>query len=107
MNNEYTKVSRRDFQVNGSRNTLNVTDDINRTDIVKMNDEAFFDKVMFNFDNNRYANALFINDIKDREYSDFSRCENIKFNRIESCIELSDLTKQGTYITSVIKTNEK
>ena len=60
---------------------------------------------MFLFENNRYVNSIFVNEIKDKEYSDFSSCENIKFDNINACITSDDESSDSVYISSIITTH--
>lgn len=83
-----------------------LSDDINREDIVKIGDAVFFDRVMFNFENNRYVNAIFLNEVKDREYSDFASSHNIEFNQIESSISLQNKEERGIYLSTKICTSD-
>lgn len=73
--------------------------------ISKIKDNVFFNRTMFLFENNRYANSVFVNEIKDKEYSDFSSCENIKFDNVNAHITLDDETIDGIYISSIITTH--
>lgn len=57
------------------------------------------------FDNNKYSNALFLDNLADTKSSDFSRSKNVKYNAKEECIELIDLTSEGEYLTVVISTD--
>lgn len=75
-----------------------------QNEIANIKDFSFFNRVMFLFENNIDVNSLFINEIKDREYSDFSNCINIKFDKVNACISLNDIYSNGTYISSTIKT---
>lgn len=83
-----------------------LSDDINREDIIKIGDAVFFDRVMFNFENNRYVNAIFLNEVKDREYSDFASSHNIEFNQIESSISLQNKEERGIYLSTKICTSD-
>lgn len=103
---EFTKISRRQMQMQESQNSYNVTDDINRSDIVSFGDDLFFDRTMFEFNNNRFVNAIFINELNDRENSDFSISSNIIYNKNESLIEVSDNTQNGIYYSSFIATTD-
>lgn len=116
MGNEYRRISRRQMLAENEvkeaaikhGGSLSISDDINRKDIVQMGDALFFERVMFSFENNRYTNAIFINEIKDREFSDLGSSYNVEYNPIESCIALSDKTDKGVYLTTSISTsNEK
>lgn len=60
---------------------------------------------MFLFENNRYVNSIFVNEIKDKEYSDFSSCDNIKFDNINACITSDDESIDSVYVSSIIKTH--
>lgn len=114
MAEEYKRVSRREMLAAAQdagleekfKNKLIVGEDINRGDIVKIGDAVFFDRVMFNFENNRFVNAIFLNEIKDREYSDFSSSHNIEFNQVESSISLQDKTERGIYLSTKICTTD-
>lgn len=74
--------------------------------LAKTSDKAFTNRVSFLFQNNKHANTLFINEIKNKEYSDFSLCSNISFDIENLSISLNDKTKNGTYVSSSIKTFE-
>lgn len=114
MAGEYKRVSRREMMAAAQdsasedkfKDKLIIGDDINRQDIVKIGDAVFFDRVMFNFENNRFVNAIFLNEVKDREYSDFASSHNIEFNQIESSISLQDNTERGIYLSTKICTTE-
>lgn len=73
-------------------------------EISKLKDYGFFNRVMFLFENNKYVNSIFANEIKDKEYSDFSHCRNILFDSENACITIDSLEESGTYISSSIKT---
>lgn len=110
MGNEFKRISRREMlaaqnEAKAINSRLTVSDDINRSDIVKLGDAAFFDRVMFSFENNRYANAIFLNEIKDREYSDFASSHNVEFDPIESSVRLSDIRDTGIYISTELSTS--
>lgn len=107
MPNEFTRISRSQLEFQRNQNNFNVAEDINRTDIVKLGDLQFFDKVMFDFENNRYTNAIFLNELKDKEFSDFGSSHNMIFNNIESCIQLQNPSEQGVYFSTRIRTNEQ
>ena len=69
--NEFKKISLREMMGNRvdedpkSETTFKVSDEVQRKDIVQMGDAVFFENVAFVFNNNRYVNAFFINEIKD------------------------------------------
>lgn len=73
-------------------------------EIAKLKDYSFFNRVMFIFESNKYVNSIFINEINDKEYSDFSQCRNVLFDARNACITLNSLEENGVYISSQIKT---
>lgn len=84
---------------------IKVSNEIQIKDIATMGDAVFFEKVAFTFNNNRYVNTFFINEIKDRENSDFSNSDNILFDKDESCILVDDKQIDGEYLSFEIKTD--
>lgn len=79
-----------------------------QNEIAKIKDYGFFNRAMFLFENNKYVNSAFINEINDKEYSDFSSCTNIRFDTENACIVLDDIELNGTYSSTAIKTfNDK
>lgn len=75
-------------------------------EISKIKDYSFFNRAIFLFENNRNVNSIFINEIKDKEFSDFSKCVNIKFDNVNACISLDDTSSDGIYISTMINTHE-
>lgn len=92
---DFNKIRRSDVEQDVS--TKKIADDITRHDIAEFGDDTFLNSVKISFDNNKYANSMFVNEIKSREYSDFYLSENVIYNSIESCLKINDLTKDGTY----------
>lgn len=109
---EYKKVSLRDLMSKRdspdtkTESTLKVSDEIQRRDVVFLGDENFFDKTVFSFNNNKYVNAFFINEVKDKEYSDFFMSNNVVFNTIESCISLKNVAIDGYYMSTEVCTDK-
>ena len=110
---EYNKISIRDMMAAAEKakileeeQQLKVSGEIKRADIVSMADTIFFDRVVFTFNNNKYANVFFVNDVKDREFSDLSNSNNIKYDSIESALKLDDPTIDGTYLSTSICTDK-
>lgn len=92
---DFNKIRRSDVEQDVS--TRKIADDITRHDIAEFGDNTFINSVKISFDNNKYVNSMFVNEIKDREYSDFYLSENVVYNSIESCLKVKDLTKNGVY----------
>lgn len=106
--NEFTSVSRRDLlaaESTANDMTLKISSDLNRRDVVDLGDGVFFNIAMFTFHNNKYTNAFFVNEIKDREFSDLSASYNIKYDLIESSITLKDPTTDGVYLSTKLCTD--
>lgn len=74
-----------------------------KNEIAKIKDYSFFNRVMFLFENNKYVNSIFINEINDKEYSDFDNCDNIMFDTSGACITIEDMSRDGVYSSSLIK----
>lgn len=111
MANEFSRLSFRDIMSRtgdpdtGSETTLKVSNEIQRKDIVNMTDTLFFERVSFTFNNNKYTNAFFINDIKDQEFSDLANSDNVFYDKIESAIKLKDPASDGEYLSTSICTD--
>ena len=74
----YNKIQRN--QVQQTSDTLKISEEITRNDLANYSDDVFLNSVNISFDNNKYTNAMFINQIKDKEYSDLFLSDNIKFD---------------------------
>lgn len=74
-----------------------------KNEIAKLKDYSFFNRVMFLFENNKHVNSIFVNEINDKEYSDFSNCTNVVFDTTNACITIGDFAKNGIYTSSLIK----
>ena len=70
-------------------------------------DRFFVQEALFNFKNNKYTNAIFINEIKSHEYVLLSECENIKVDIDNREITLLDKEMEGKFVSTVICTDEK
>lgn len=92
---DFNKITRADVEQDIS--IRKIADDITRHDIAEFGDDTFINSVKISFDNNKYVNSMFVNEIKSREYSDFYLSENVIYNSIESCLKVNDLTKNGIY----------
>lgn len=101
---DFNKITRSDVEQDVS--TRKVADDITRNDIANFGDNTFINSVKISFDSNKYVNSMFINEIKDREYSDFYLSENVVYNAVESCLKVKDLTKNGVYYSTEKCTDE-
>jgi|GEM_PF-3539159 len=82
------------------------TDDVTTQDITKLDDDTFLNTAEISFDNNEYVNSMFINEIKNKDYSDFDLSDNVVFNSAETCIKINDLTKIGVYYSTEKCTDE-
>lgn len=111
--NKFTKISKSSITNTTDINNIvtnedfdiRVTNDISIKDIVDINDNLFFEKVEFNFENNRFVNAMFINKIVDKEYTSFVECKNVYYNKGETCITNKDPKNDAIYYTTEIKTD--
>jgi len=92
---DFKKITKSDVEQDIS--TKKIADDITRHDIAEFGDNTFINSVKISFDNNKYVNSMFVNEIKSREYSDFYLSDNVIYNSIESCLKVADLTKNGVY----------
>lgn len=101
---DFNKIIRSDVEQDVS--TRKIADDITRNDIANFGDNTFINSVKISFDSNKYVNSMFINEIKDREYSDFYLSENVVYNAVESCLKVKDLTKNGVYYSTEKCTDE-
>ncbi len=101
---DFKKITKADIEQDVS--TRKIADDITRHDIAEFGDNTFINSVKISFDNNKYVNSMFVNEIKDREYSDFYLSDNIVYNSIESCLKVKDLTKNGLYYSTEKCTDE-
>lgn len=72
---------------------------------IKIYDNLFKKDALSNFYNNKYANAIFINEIESNEYTSVNECENIYIEDRE--IKLIDTSKEGVYVSTSICTDEK
>lgn len=100
----YKKIVR-DNIVN-ENSTKKIADNITRNDIANFEDNSFFNTASISLDNNRYANSMFLNVIKDEENSDFSLSGNVEFNRVEADIRIKDLTTPADYYSTELCTDE-
>ena len=101
----YNKIQRN--QVQQTSGTLKISEEITRNDLANYSDDVFLNSVNISFDNNKYTNAMFINQIKDKEYSDLFLSDNIKFDSIEANIKAIDVTKNAIYYSIEKCTNEE
>jgi len=101
---DFKKITKADIDQDVS--TRKIADDITRHDIAEFGDNTFLNSVKISFDNNKYANSMFVNEVKDREYSDFYLSDNMVYNSIESCLKVKDLTKNGVYYSTEKCTDE-
>lgn len=112
MSNEFKKISLREMMGNRmeedpkTETAFKVSDEVQRKDIVQIGDAVFFENVAFVFNNNRYVNAFFINEIKDKEFSNITDSDNVKFDLLESSITLVDPLSDGTYYSTNIMTDK-
>jgi hypothetical protein len=112
MASEFSKISLKDIMSRtgdpdtGQETVLKVSNEIQRKDIVNMTDSQFFDRVTFAFENNKIANAFFINEIEDKEFSDLTNSDNVFYDIIESAIKIKDPLSDGEYISTSICTDK-
>ena len=100
----YNKIQKN--QVEQEQNTLKIAEDITRNDLANCNDNVFLNTVNISFDNNKYVNAMFMNQIKDKENSDLYLSDNIVFDSVEANMKVKDVTKKGVYYSVEKCTNE-
>ncbi|MGX9755924.1 hypothetical protein ACWYRQ_06590 [Clostridioides difficile] len=105
MNKKFTKISRKNIIDELYTNEVTIKSSSEK-DISYYSDNLFFDRILFNFDNNRYANSLFINEFKNKEYSDVQNSSDIKFDFDKTCIYLSEGSSFGEYNSVDIYTHE-
>lgn len=111
MSQEYKKISlremlnSRDDEDTKKESTIKISDDVSVKDLTTIGDAVFFEKVAFTFNNNRYVNTFFINEIKDKEYSNLTLSNNIKYDLLESSITLIDPLLDGIYISTEVTTD--
>ena len=104
---QYTKYKR---HVNESKeridaNTINkIQDDINiqQKESNMLKDTAFEERVYTIFDNNLYANAMFIDYFKTGEYINMSECSNIKLDSLKAQLIIDGKNDTGTAISTLI-----
>lgn len=101
---DFKKITKADIEQDVS--TRKIADDITRHDIAEFGDNTFLNSVKISFDNNKYVNSMFVNEVKDREYSDFYLSDNMVYNSIESSLKVKDLTKNGVYYSTEKCTDE-
>ena len=101
----YNKIQRN--QVQQTSGTLKISEEITRNDLANYSDDVFLNSVNISFDNNKYTNAMFVNQIKDKELSDLFLSDNIKFDSIEANIKAIDVTKNAIYYSIEKCTNEE
>ncbi|WP_238918143.1 hypothetical protein [Clostridium sp. YIM B02555] len=101
---DFKKITKADIEQDVS--TRKIADDITRHDIAEFGDNTFLNSVKISFDNNKYVNSMFVNEVKDREYSDFYLSDNMVYNSIESSLKVKDLTKNGVYYSTKKCTDE-
>ena len=114
MSINYNKISRNDLEENDNKTINSLTYDshketfveIPRHDFFKTQDSIFFNKVMFDLNNKNDVNSVFINELKDKEYTDYSMCQNIIFDNVSSLIKLEPNKIYGEYYTIPISTYE-
>ena len=112
MSQEYKKISIREMlnsrkdEDTKKESTIKVSDEVSLKDLAIMGDSVFFDKVAFAFNNSRYVNAFFINEIKDREFSNLALSTNIKYDLLESSMTLIDPLEDGIYYSTEIATDK-
>lgn len=78
-----------------------------RQDLVEANDKSFFNHVMLLFESNQKTNSCFINNLKDRSDSDFSKSYNVQLDPLNTCLKLENKKEIGEYFTREIFSNEK
>lgn len=83
-----------------------MADDTTIQDITRLDDDTFLNTAEISFDNNEYVNSMFINEIKNTDYSDFNASKNVVYNSTETCIKLNDVTKSGIYYSTEKCTDE-
>ncbi|MCC0781747.1 hypothetical protein IR152_01080 [Clostridioides sp. ES-S-0108-01] len=105
MSEKFTKISRKNI-IDKIYTDEEIIKSSSEKDISYYSDNLFFDRILFNFDNNRYANSLFINEFKNKEYSDVLNNTNIKFDFDKACIYLSEGDSFGEYNSVDIYTHE-
>ncbi|HBG4643371.1 TPA: hypothetical protein ACG3PC_000149 [Clostridioides difficile] len=105
MSEKFTKVSRKNI-IDKLCTDKEIVKNSSKNDISYYSDNLFFDRILFNFDNNRYANSLFINEFKNKEFSDVLNSVNIKFNFDKTCISLNEGNNFGEYNSVDIYTHE-
>lgn len=105
MSEKFTKISRNNIIDELHPNEVTIKNSSEK-DISYYSDNLFFDRILFNFDNNRYANSLFINEFKNKEYSDVQNSSSIKFDFDKTCIYLSEGSSFGEYNSVDIYTHE-
>lgn len=91
----YNKIVRKNVQQDS--NTIKISEEITKNDLANYNDDTFLNSVNISFNNNKYVNAMFINQIKDKEYSDLYLSDNIKYDNINACFKAIDKTKNAIY----------
>ena len=101
----YNKIQRN--QVQQTSDTLKISEEITRNDLANYSDDVFLNSVNISFDNNKYTNAMFVNQIKDKEHSDLFLSDNIKFDSIEANKKAIDVTKNAIYYSIEKCTNEE
>ncbi|MCC0635223.1 hypothetical protein [Clostridioides sp. ES-S-0001-02] len=105
MSEKFTKISRRNI-IDKLYTDEDMIENSFEKDISYYSDNLFFDRALFNFDNNRYANSLFINEFKNKEYSDVQNSSDIKFDFDKTCIYLNEGSSFGEYNSVDIYTHE-
>ncbi|MCC0679952.1 hypothetical protein IC218_06695 [Clostridioides sp. ES-S-0005-03] len=105
MSEKFTKISRKNI-IDKLYTDEDMIENSFEKDISYYSDNLFFDRVLFNFDNNRYANSLFINEFKNKEYSDVQNSSDIKFDFDKTCIYLNEGSSFGEYNSVDIYTHE-
>lgn len=83
-----------------------MADDVKIEDITRLDDDTFLNTAEIAFDNNEYTNSMFINEVKNTDYSDFTLSQNVVYSSIETCIKVKDLTKTGIYYSTKKCTDE-
>lgn len=58
-------------------------------------DEEFTNRVLFTLDNNKYANAMFIDKMENGHKLFNAKTENVLFNEKESCVMVSETVREG------------
>ena len=105
MTNTYNRISRRDI-FKDSHNTEKLVPLDVKDEMSDIKDSIFFHDVMTSFENNRLTNAIFICEIKDREYANLENSKNITYDDKYSQIQLNNGAISGIYETLFIKTND-